>query len=190
MVQMALMVSINGSPRRNSRTGELLDAVCRAISGAVALERASVNLAQDGRHIMSGLTRDELGPRGEELLRLVERADLLIVGSPVYRASYTGLLKHLFDLVERSALGGRKAVLIASGGTALHGLMLEHQLRPLMGFFGVLTVPTAIYALESDFDGDRVVGADIAARVTRVAQEAVRALTAYTSAEGRLATVA
>ncbi|MFD1704714.1 NAD(P)H-dependent oxidoreductase [Methylopila henanensis] len=187
---MALMVSINGSPRRNSRTGELLDAVCYAISGAVSLERASVNLATDGRHIMSGLTRDELEPRGEDLLRLVERADLLIVGSPVYRASYTGLLKHLFDLVERTALTGRKAVLVASGGTALHGLMLEHQLRPLLGFFGVLTVPTAIYALDSDFDGGRVMGADLINRITRAAQEAVNVISAYTASEGRLATVA
>lgn len=187
---MALMVSINGSPRRNSRTGELLDAVCHAISGAVALERASVNLAVDGRHIMGGLTRDELKPRGEELLRLVEHADLLVVGSPVYRASYTGLLKHLFDLVERTALNGRKAVLVASGGTALHGLMLEHQLRPLMGFFGVLTVPTAIYALESDFDGGRVIGADLIIRITRAAQEAAKVMAAHMASGGRLATAA
>jgi NAD(P)H-dependent FMN reductase len=58
----------------------------------------------------------------------------------------TGVLKHIFDLVDRDALAGRVALLAATGGTPLHGLIGDHQLRPLLGFFRAVTVPTVVYA--------------------------------------------
>ena len=102
----------------------------------------------------------------------VEAADLLIIGSSVYRASYTGVLKHLFDLVQRPALVGKIALLAATGGSAQHGLMIEHQMRPMMNFFGTYIVPTGIYATEADFDGMDVVGPTVRDRMARAAEEA------------------
>ena len=78
-------------------------------------------------------------------------ADALIVGSPVYKGSYTGLFKHLFDFVEPEALAGKPVILTATGGGPRHALVVEHSLRPLFGFFTALTIPTAIYASDQDF---------------------------------------
>jgi MsuE subfamily FMN reductase len=67
-------------------------------------------------------------------LAAVEAADALIVGTPVYRASFTGLFKHFFDFVEQTALVDVPVLLAASGGSDRHALVLEHQLRPLFSF--------------------------------------------------------
>jgi FMN reductase len=91
----------------------------------------------------------------------------------VYRASISGALKHIFDLVDRDALTGRIAVLSATGGTALVG---EHQLRPLLGFFRAFTVPTFVYATEDEFDAARLPNASVEERIARAADEAAHLL--------------
>ena len=104
----------------------------------------------------------------------VEEADLLVVGSPVYRASYTGALKHLFDLVDHRSLQGKPIILAATGGSSLHGLMPEHQLRPLFGFFNALTLPTTIYAVEGDFHDYALVSGKVRDRIERAIGEALQ----------------
>ena len=101
----------------------------------------------------------------------VETADVLVVGSPVYRASYSGALKHLFDLVHFESLIGKPVILAATGGTPLHGLMIDHQLRPLFGFFKTLTLPTSVYALESDFAAYAVSNPEIRKRINATLRE-------------------
>ena len=108
---------------------------------------------------------DQLDEEGKDIVRAVETADILVVGSPVYRASYSGALKHLFDLVHFEALAGKPVILAATGGTPLHGLMIDHQLRPLFAFFKALTLPTSIYALESDFTAYSISNPDVRARI-------------------------
>jgi FMN reductase len=85
------------------------------------------------------------------VVEAMEEADALIVGTPVYRASYAGLFKHLFDFIDPAALVSRPAVLTATGGGQKHALVVEHQLRPLFGFFTALALPIAIYASDGDF---------------------------------------
>jgi len=84
-------------------------------------------------------------------LAAVEAADALIVGTPVYRASFTGLFKHFFDFVEQTALVDVPVLLAASGGSDRHALVLEHQLRPLFSFFQAQTLPIGVYATDRDF---------------------------------------
>ncbi|AXQ95730.1 FMN reductase [Cereibacter azotoformans] len=98
---------------------------------------------------------DELHPRAARVVQDLLAADALIVGTPVHKGSYTGLFKHLFDLIEPEALAGKPVLLLATGGGNRHALVIEHQLRPLFGFFEALTLPTGIYAGNADFtDGE------------------------------------
>ncbi|WP_334149096.1 NAD(P)H-dependent oxidoreductase [Hyphomicrobium sp.] len=172
------MVRINGSPSVHSRTAVLIDAVSRAIADALPVEDHGISLAATGRDIMSGLTRLDISPEGEKAVQLAERADLLIVGTPIFRASYTGLLKHFFDLVDIDAMRGRKVVLCATGGSTMHGLVLEHQLRPLMSFFSMMTVPTTLYAVGEDVQDGKIANVLLRARIDRVVSE-VRSLFAH-----------
>lgn len=133
-----------------------------------------IEMADAAPLIFSSLARAQTSAAGEAVVRSVETADALIVATPVYRASYTGALKHLFDLVNHEALIGKPVILAATGGSHLHGLVTEHQLRPLLGFFSALTVPTAIYATEADFDGYSLTNAAVTDRIDRAADELAR----------------
>jgi FMN reductase len=137
-----------------------------------------VDMADAAPLIFSSLTRAQTSPAGEAVVRSVETADALIVATPVYRACYTGALKHLFDLVSHEALAGKPVILAATGGSHMHGLVTEHQLRPLLGFFGALTVPTTIYAAEADFDEFTLINAAVFERIDRAADDLARLIAA------------
>ncbi len=94
-------------------------------------------------------------------LATVENADALIVGTPVYRASFTGLFKHFFDFVEQNALIDVPVLLAASGGSERHALVLEHQLRPLFSFFQAQTLPIGVYATDRDFSPEYTVQSEL-----------------------------
>ena len=106
----------------------------------------------------------ELDPAARNLVERLAAADVLVVGSPTYKGSYTGLFKHFFDLLDPSALRGKPVILAATGGGERHSLIVEHQLRPLFGFFEALTMPTAIYASDRDFSDGALVSEAIFAR--------------------------
>jgi FMN reductase len=131
------IVGISGSPRRSSRTTAAVRAVIEQIEAKTASETKLIELVDAAPHLFATLTRDALqqNERASAIVRTIEAADILVVGTPVYRGSYTGALKHVFDLVHHEALAGKIVVLAATGGSLLHGLVTEHQLRPLFGFF-------------------------------------------------------
>ncbi|WP_300265865.1 FMN reductase [Microbacterium sp.] len=167
------VVAVSGSLHEPSKTTALI----RAISGAIA-ERAPVDvtvieLTEIGPELAGALRRDQLTPAVEDQLRAIEEADLLIVGSPVYRASFTGLFKHLFDFIGQYALTGKPVLLAATGGGERHALMIEHQLRPLFSFFQALTLPVGVYASNTDFDGYVIVSDVLHSRIALAAERAL-----------------
>ncbi len=99
----------------------------------------------------AALSLDQLTPSAMAVLDSILSADALVIGTPVYKGSYTGLLKHLFDLLDPAALAGKPVLLVATGGGDKHALVIEHQLRPLLGFFEAATLPTGVYAGAADF---------------------------------------
>ena len=164
------IVGISGSLSTPSRTTALVRAVLARFDQHA--ETSLLELAVEAPALFATLPKGPRSTRATAVIQAVETADLLVVGSPVYRASYTGALKHLFDLVDYRALQGTPVLLCATGGTPLHGLMPEHQLRPLFGFFQAVTIPTSIYALESDFDGHALRSIEVSERIDRAATEA------------------
>jgi FMN reductase len=101
---------------------------------------------------------------------------VLVAGSPTFKGSYTGLFKHLFDLLDPSSLRGKPVILAATGGGERHSLIVEHQLRPLFGFFEALTMPTAIYASDKDFVDGALMSEAIHARARQAVAEVSRVI--------------
>lgn len=176
MVYRPTVVGVSGSVTRPSRTTALVHALVEAVAARHDVQSDVIELADDAPHLFAALTPNAVAGRARALLDLVEGADLLVVGTPVYRASMTGALKHLFDLVDHRAFVGKPVVLAATGGSLMHGLVTEHQLRPLFGFLNAQTLPTTVYAVESDFDNYRVSTAKIGERIARAADEAANHL--------------
>lgn len=138
------VVGFCGNTQRPSKTRALVEAVSDSLRRRHGIAVAMFDLAGGGSG--SGLPADT-----GAIVEAIEAADALVVGSPVYKGSYTGLFKHVFDLVQPTALINRPVLITATGGGARHCLVVEHQLRPLFGFFEACTIPTAIYASEADF---------------------------------------
>ncbi|MFJ5215325.1 FMN reductase [Streptomyces sp. NPDC088354] len=88
-----------------------------------------------------------------EAVAAVTEADGLIAVTPVFSASYSGLFKSFFDVIDPDALTDKPVLIAATGGTARHSLALEHALRPLFAYLRAVVVPTAVYAASEDWGG-------------------------------------
>lgn len=172
------ILGLSGNVKKPSRTASLVEAIAVASAERTGASQHTIELVDAAPVLFKALRADQLDKRGRQIIDAVEAADILVVGSPVYRASYTGALKHLFDLVDYRALTGKRVILAATGGTPLHGLMIEHQLRPLFGFFNALTLPTAIYATEADFTGYEISNPAVHERIERAVSDLAQVLPA------------
>ena len=159
-----------GSFSSPSKTRTLVDlAASRTAArfGAVAVTYDLTDL--DG--LGQALSLDDLAPLPRAIVDSLLSADVLIVGSPVYKGSYTGLFKHLFDLLDPAALVGKPVLLTATGGGDKHALVIEHQLRPLFGFFEAVTLATCLYASSADFTGGQPSSPALLARLDRAVDQ-------------------
>jgi FMN reductase len=112
--------------------------------------------------LLTGFASSELA-RAQEA---VAQADAVIAVTPVFSASYSGLFKTFFDVLEAGSLDGTPVLVAATAGTARHSLVLEHALRPLFSYLHAVVVPTGVFAASEDFGGS-----DLDARVRRAAGE-------------------
>src|SRR5690606_26610523 len=93
------VVAVSGSLHAPSKTSVLVAAILDEIAEHQEISRHVIELSDIGPEFAGALTRNDLPPSVEDELRRIEEADLLVVASPVYRGSFTGLFKHLFDFV-------------------------------------------------------------------------------------------
>ncbi|MFH8285322.1 CE1759 family FMN reductase [Streptomyces antibioticus] len=110
-------------------------------------------------------------------LDAVAGADGLIVVTPVFSASYSGLFKSFFDVLDQDALTGKPVLIAATGGSARHSLVLEHALRPLFAYLRAVVVPTAVYAASEDWGAE-----GLPERVERAAGELAALMTGLSAA--------
>jgi FMN reductase len=171
------IVGVAGSFRRPSKTRSLVAAIGAEVGRTRPVDFVVHDLVEIGSGLGATFSRSQLSPDAARVLRDIETADALIVGTPVFKGSYTGLFKHLFDLVEPDALKGVPVLLTATGGGLRHALVVEHYLRPLFGFFEALTIPTAVYASESNFIDGTLVDAAVRERASTAAAQLASVLT-------------
>ncbi len=101
-------------------------------------------------------------PRLAAILRKVTEADALIAVSPIFSASYSGLFKMFFDVLEPDALQGKPVLIGATGGSARHSLALEYALRPLFTYLHAVVAPTGIFAAPEDWASENVLSTRLA----------------------------
>ncbi|MEX2284740.1 MAG: NAD(P)H-dependent oxidoreductase [Gemmatimonadota bacterium] len=161
-------VAISGSPARNSKSRTLLTRAVEllAIEGVDTIVLDLATLPADGLLGRSAV------PAIAAAISSIAETDIIVAATPVYRATYSGLLKVFFDLLPPSALVGKVGIPIATGGSASHQLVLDHGLRPLFASLGALVIPSATYATDAQFTTD---GPDplLIERLQRAVNEAV-----------------
>ena len=110
-----------------------------------------IELRDHARDLANNLVAGFPSPGLRAALDAVLAADGLIAVTPIFSASYSGLFKLFFDLVERDGLAGKPVIIAATGGTARHSLALEHAMRPLFAYLNAAVVATAVYAATEDW---------------------------------------
>lgn len=145
------LVAVSGGLQRPSRTTALAEELLTLIANEIPCEPRLVEMGRIAPQLAGATWRSNLPDSVERELTAVEQADVLVVATPVYRGSYTGLFKHFFDFIHQDALIDKPVLLAATGGSQRHALIIDHQLRPLFSFFQARTLPLGIYATDEDF---------------------------------------
>jgi len=126
---MSKIVLIGGSPSVSSRSSIVLDHVADHITDAGhEVDRIEV------RDITSdALIHADFGhPDLVDAAKTLASADAVVIATPVYKASYSGVLKTFLDLQARDALRNKPILPIATGGTIAHLLAIDYALRPVL----------------------------------------------------------
>ncbi|PYO30281.1 MAG: FMN reductase (NADPH) [Gemmatimonadetes bacterium] len=161
-------VGISGSPSATSKSRVLVEHALAQLEA----RGAAVRLID-----VATLPADALLGRGSasqltDALARVAEARIVVAGTPVYRATYSGLLKVFFDLLPQDALVGKVGVPIVTGHGVAHSLALDHGLRPLFASVGATVIAHGVYATSEQF-ADGTPAAELRAAVDRAVREAV-----------------
>ncbi|MFD7611465.1 NADPH-dependent FMN reductase [Streptomyces sp. NPDC059828] len=146
---MSRLLAISGSPSPTSRTTLLLDHVARRLSRAGIDARRLAVRDLPSADLLAGRREH---PALREALGDVEAAAGVIVATPVYKASYTGLLKAFLDLLPQDALAGKTVLPLVTGGSLAHVLTIDYALRPVLSALGARHVVAGRFLLDTSIE--------------------------------------
>jgi FMN reductase len=146
---MALVVAIAGSPSAASRTLLLIRDVAARLAGA-GFEVEVLNVRDlPAADLVSGQADT---PEIKRAIALIERADGIVVATPIYKAAYAGMLKVFLDLLPQHALVGKIVLPLATGGTIAHVLAIDYALRPVLASLGARHVLNGLFVLDKQVE--------------------------------------
>jgi FMN reductase len=147
------VVTIAGSPAAPSRCATALE-TARDLLQRRGLSTAAINLRDLSPE---ALVRGRAGdPSIQRAAALVSEARAIVVATPVYKASYSGLLKAFLDLLPAGALADKGVLPIATAGSLAHLLALEYALKPVLAVLGASTFLPGVCLVDADFVSDGV----------------------------------
>jgi FMN reductase len=173
-----LVVGVSGSPSDPSRTSTLVAATVARLAEEIDGARTeTIEIGPLLADLGAASGRETMSDRTRRALETVEAADVLVVGSPAFRAAYSGAFKLFFDWVGQYDLVDTPVLLTATGGSDRHALLVEHQMRPLFGFFQSTTLPLGVFGNERDFTkrkgGYDITSVDLELRIDQAVRRAV-----------------
>jgi FMN reductase len=169
---MPRIIGVSGNITAPSRTFSLVDAVVSKASQKFHSPGEIIDISTLTADLGPTVSFNNFPPALSQAYEKLHLSDLIVIGTPVYKASYTGLLKHFFDLVDPKKLTGKVAILVATGGSDHHALVLESHLRSLASFFGIYTIPTTIYAKDIEFKDYQLESPLIEQRIEQALEQA------------------
>jgi FMN reductase len=171
---MTLVHLISGSPTPISRSTALLDHSSAVLQGAgLQVHRSS---------ILDFPAEDLIQARYSSVnfanfVEQVAAASGLVVSTPVYKASFSGGLKALLDILPQDALLGKSVLPLASAGTQSHLLAIDYSLKPLLSVLGARAVEQGVFAVDSQFEKTEsgyLLSDELISRLDRNLQDLIR----------------
>ena len=166
---------ISSSPSLPSRSAALLSSVADKLKSIAGVQQSS--LAIRDLPAQSLLHADWNNAALAQAIAAVERADALVIATPIYKAAYNGLLKAFLDLLPQYGLRDKAVLPLASGGSPHHMLALDYALRPVLQSMGPRLVLPSVYAVDSQITAQTLGGYQLANDIHARLDEAVALLT-------------
>ncbi|WP_151771881.1 FMN reductase [Streptomyces abyssomicinicus] len=151
---MSKLVVVSAGLSVPSSTRLLADRLAQATAGRTGAGIQVIEVRDLAVEIAHNFTNGFAGRDLAAAQQAVAEADGLIVVTPVFSASYSGLFKAFFDVLDQGALDGKPVLIAATGGSARHSLVLDHALRPLFSYLKAVVVPTGVYAASEDWGAE------------------------------------
>jgi FMN reductase len=143
---MARVVIISGSPSASSR----LEGVLQTVSNQLESAGLGVQLISVRDQSPEDLVYSKFdSPKIIQAVKDIEQADAVIVATPIYKASYTGVLKSFLDLLPQKGLQGKVVLPLAIGGTIAHLLAIDHALKPVLSALNAYHILNGVYVLDT-----------------------------------------
>lgn len=169
------ILGISGSLSRQSKTELAINkALDYATNQGDQVTTDIVSLSDYSLQFCDGRNPDLYGGDTRTVLDKIAGADAFIVGSPIYRGTYSGAFKNLFDLIPNDSLKGKVVGIVATGGSDHHYLAIEHQFKPLFGYFNAYVIPGGVYASNKHFSDGVLLDEGIITRLKNLIEETVR----------------
>jgi FMN reductase len=178
-VKQRRIAVVSGGLNEPSSTRLLADRLASASTRALAeldveVEIDMIDLRDHAQELTNMLLTGFAGPDLATAIDKVVKSDGLIAATPIFSASYSGLFKTFFDVLDQDVLAGKPALIAATAGTARHSLALEHVVRPLFSYLRAVVVPTTVFAAAEDWGTGSEAGEALSERVDRGAHELAR----------------
>lgn len=129
------------------------DVLARLSAMGISAVLDVIDLRDYATDIANNMVSGYAGPALAAVVRRVEEADAMIAVTPTFSASYSGLFKSFFDVLDPKFLDGMPVFFGATGGSPRHSLVLDMAIRPLFSYLRAHTMSTAIYASPEDWGG-------------------------------------
>lgn len=145
---MPHVLILSGSPAAKSKSTLLLD---------YAAQKLNAEGIATSSHSIRDFPADDLiqarydSASFDKLKGQLEHSSAIIVGTPIYKASFTGGLKALLDILPQNALRFKIALPIATGGSLAHLLAVEYSLKPVLAVLGATDLRQGVYIVDNQF---------------------------------------
>jgi FMN reductase len=167
------VISISGSPSLRSRSGWLLQLALTRLEGVV---RQSAMVSVRELPATALLNADLHNAAVRSAVDAVQRADLVLVATPIYKAAYSGLLKVFLDLLPTDALRGKTVLPLATGGSIAHLLALDYALKPVLSALGARDILDPVFATDAQIPKHESLGYAPSAEIVERVDLALQAL--------------
>jgi FMN reductase len=147
----ARLTAVLGSATPPGRLRRALEEAIARAQDAQLVQACLIDLAQVDVAAADGRPPAALGDDTAAVLEALASADVVLLATPVYRGSITGVLKNLLDHTPVEALERKPVAIVAMGASQHHYLGAERHLRDVLAFFGALVCPVAVYLSSADF---------------------------------------
>ena len=178
------LVIVSAGLSQPSTTRLLADRLSAAVDrhlrdAGVAAHVEVIELREHAQDLTNNLLTGFPSPRLQAAIDAVLGADGLIAVTPIFSASYSGLFKMFFDVIDRDGLAGKPSLIAATGGSTRHSLAIDYALRPLFAYLNAAVVATGVYAAAADWGGGGVAAdGSLVERIDRAARELGSAMVA------------